>query len=99
MTQAVSRRLSLAVEARLQAQTIPVGIFGGQRVTGIRISVRTVVHPYRYNSVNDLYSSSSWMLLFYQKKKEEEEESRPFNKSDALSEVAEKSNIFSSEFA
>jgi hypothetical protein len=39
------------------------------------------------------------MLLFYQKKKEEEEESRPFNKSDALSEVAEKSNIFSSEFA
>ena len=39
MTQAVSRRLSLAAEARLQAQTIPVGIFGGQRVTGIRISV------------------------------------------------------------
>jgi len=69
VTQAVSRRLSVTAEARRQSQTSPVGIFGGQRVTGIRISVRIVVYLYQYHSFNDLYSSSSSKLLFYQKKK------------------------------
>lgn len=104
MTHAVSRRFSLTAEARLQSQPSPVGVFGGQRVTGIHISVLTLVYLYQYHIINDLYSSSSSKLLFHQKmkkKKEEEEDqsSRRFNKSDALSEAAEKSNVFSSALA
>jgi hypothetical protein len=47
VTQAVSRRLSVSAEARLQFQTSPVGIFVGQGVTGIGISVCSVVDLYQ----------------------------------------------------
>ena len=69
VAQAVSPRLSLTAEARRQSQISPVGIFGGQRVTGIRISVRIVVYLYHCHSINDLHSFSFSKLLFYQKKK------------------------------
>jgi len=76
VTQAVSRLLSLTAEAQLQSQTSPVGIFEGQRVTEVRVSVRNVVYLYQYHSINDLYSSSSSKLPFYQKKNKNKEKNK-----------------------